>query len=295
MAGHTGAMSSNCQNCGTPLHGPFCSACGQHDVDYHRSLWPILEDSLEGFLHVDGKFFRTVRCLFTRPGFLTKEFNGGRRVAYTQPLRLYIFASLLFFTAGLIFTHPSTQAEIAQAKPDAAERQQERSEKSAAATPRIESIIQPAAPSAPTGIFESLNHEDPKEVTREVQHLFPTMGFFCLPFLATLLLAAYPRSGHVYVEHFVFALHLQAFYFIAALVKDVAKAVAGLIYAPLAAFVSFLFFLAVVWSAYRAFRVVYGQGRWRTIFKMIFVSFAYAVILIIGITVTGFAAALLVL
>src|SRR5580698_7681049 len=123
MSSNTSAGRSNCQNCGAPVHGPYCAACGQHDVDYHRSLWPILEDSLEGFLHVDGKFFRTVRLLFTRPGFLTKEFNGGRRVAYTQPLRLYIFASLLFFASGLIIRHPPTQAVIAQAKLDAAQPQ----------------------------------------------------------------------------------------------------------------------------------------------------------------------------
>ncbi|HEY1899668.1 MAG TPA: hypothetical protein VGG49_07750 [Steroidobacteraceae bacterium] len=88
---------------------------------------------------------------------------------------------------------------------------------------------------------------------------------------------------------------MQTFYFLAALVTDVAQAVADLIYAPLSGLVSFVFFLAGVWLIYRGFRVVYGQGRWITIFKMAFVSFAYAVILIIGITVTGLAAALLVL
>jgi len=163
-----------------------------------------------------------------------------------------------------------------------------------AASPKAESNIQSAAPSAFSRIFGRVNHEDSKELTREVQHLFPTMGFFCLPFLATLLLAAYPRSGRVYVEHFVFALHLQAFYFLAVLVTDVAQAGAGLIYAPLSGLVSFLFFLAGVWLVYRGFRAVYGQGRWRTIIKMVFVGFAYGVILIIGIIVTSFAAALLV-
>src|SRR5580698_10261012 len=109
MSSNTSAGRSNCQNCGAPLHGPYCAACGQHDVDYHRSLGPILEDSLEGMLHFDGKFFRTVRLLFTKPGFLTKEFIAGRRVSYTQPLRLYIFASLLYFASGVAFS-PSIDA-----------------------------------------------------------------------------------------------------------------------------------------------------------------------------------------
>jgi hypothetical protein len=280
MSGHISAMNSHCQNCGIALHGPYCSACGQHDVDYHRSLWPIVEDSLEGFLHIDGKFFRTVRFLFTRPGFLTQEFNAGRRVAYTQPLRLYIFASLLFFTTALLIKHPPTQVKMAQAKTEAA-------------TPKVESNVQ-AAPSAFDRIFGHIRHVDPKDLTREVQHLFPTLGFFCLPILATLLLVAYPRSGLVYVEQFVFALHLQTFFFLAALVTDVGQSVAGLTYAPLPGLVNFLFMLAGAWLVYRAFRIVYGQGRWRTIFKMVFVALAYGMILVVGITVTGVAAALLV-
>jgi hypothetical protein len=294
MSGHASAMNSHCQNCGILLRGPYCSACGQHDVDYHRSLWPILEDSLEGFLHVDGKFFRTVRFLFTRPGFLTKEFNAGRRVAYTQPLRLYIFASLLFFTTSLLIKHPPTQAEIAQAKTEAVKMQQGGTGKNAAATPKVGSDIQNAAPSAFDRIFGHIRHVGPKDLTREVQHLFPTLGFFCLPILATLLLAAYPRSRLVYVEHLVFALHLQAFYFLAALVTDLGQTVAGLTYAPLPGLVSILFILTGAWLVYRAFRMVYGQSRWRTVLKMVFVALAYRMILVVGITVTGVAAALLV-
>jgi hypothetical protein len=106
---------------------------------------------------------------------------------------------------------------------------------------------------------------------------------------------AYPRSRHVYVEHFVFALHLQAFCFLAALLADVAQALAGASYAPLSGFVNFLFLVAGAWLVYRAFRAVYGQGRGRTIFKMAFLGVSYGIILIVGITVTALAAALLVL
>jgi hypothetical protein len=295
MSSNTSAGRSNCQNCGAPLHGPYCAACGQHDVDYHRSLWPILEDALEGFLHIDGKFFRTVRLLFTRPGFLTQEFNAGRRVAYTQPLRLYIFASLLFFAANVVKTRPPTEAEIARANTEIAQIRNETAGGNAGAASKPEQAIPSAVPSALRRVVERFEHEDQKEVSRELQHLIPTMGFFCLPLLAMLLLVAYPRSGRVYVEDFVFALHLQAFYFLGALLTDIAQALAGFIYGPLSGFVNFLFSVAGVWLVYRAFRKVYGQGRWRTIFKMAFVGVSYGIILIVGIGVTAVAAALLVL
>ena len=148
MSSNTSAGRSNCQNCGAALHGPYCAACGQHDVDYHRSLWPILEDALEGFLHIDGKFFRTVRLLFTRPGFLTQEFNAGRRVAYTQPLRLYIFASLLFFAANVVKTRPPTEAEIARANTEIAQIRNETAGGNAGAASKPEQAIPSAVPSA---------------------------------------------------------------------------------------------------------------------------------------------------
>jgi hypothetical protein len=253
----------------------------------------LVADSLEGFLHVDGKFFRTVRFLFTRPGFLTKEFNAGRRVAYTQPFRLYIFASLLYFTASLFIKQPPTQAATAPPKADAAHIQEQQPRTNADFASKPDPKAQSATPSAFGGLFDRLKHNDPKAVTRELRHLFPTMGFFCLPFLAALLLLSYPRSGRVYVEHFVFAVHLQAFYFLAALLTDIAYAVAGLIYAPLSALVSFLFFFAGAWLLYRAFRNVYAQGRWRTIFKMFFIAVVYGIILFSGLMVSAFAAVLL--
>ena len=46
---------------------------------------------------VDSKMGRTLRPLFTRPGFLTREFNEGRRAGYTAPFKLYVLSSLLLF------------------------------------------------------------------------------------------------------------------------------------------------------------------------------------------------------
>jgi hypothetical protein len=295
MSGHSSSGRSHCQNCGAALSGPYCSACGQHDVDYHRSLWPILEDSLEGFLHVDGKFFRTVRWLFTRPGLLTREFIAGRRVTYTQPLRLYIFASFLYFAGTLVLKQPPSQAEISRAKADAAEAIKSNASESAALAKDASAKAPQPATSAIGKVFERLQREDPKDVTREMQHLSPTMAFFCLPFLATVLLYAYKGSGRVYVEHLIFALHLQAFFFLAALATDIAKAVIRLASVPLAELLGFLAFLGSALLIYRAFRAVYGQGRWMTIFKMAIVGLAYGIVLLAGIVLTSITAALLVL
>ncbi len=88
---------TSCENCGTALAGEYCSACGQHGIDYRRSVWRVAIDALDSFLNWDTKFLKSVGILLTRPGKLTNDFNAGRRVRYVHPLRLYLLASIAFF------------------------------------------------------------------------------------------------------------------------------------------------------------------------------------------------------
>lgn len=88
-----------CHNCEAPLHGPFCSACGQRDRDPGRPLWAIIREFLVETFVLDGRLATTLRALFTRPGLLTAEFRHGRRARYTSPLRLYLAMSVLAFSS----------------------------------------------------------------------------------------------------------------------------------------------------------------------------------------------------
>src|SRR3954465_2910516 len=88
---------THCENCGTPLTGPYCPECGQHAIDDNRSLWPVLTDAADSFLNWDTKFLSTIGILLIRPWQLTTDFNAGRRTRYVHPLRLYLLASIAFF------------------------------------------------------------------------------------------------------------------------------------------------------------------------------------------------------
>ena len=94
-----------CQNCAAPLTGPFCAACGQHDVDYHRGFHHLFHDLLENLFHFEGKFFVTVAWLLVKPGRITLEFLAGRRASQLNPLRFYIFVSVLFFLGVTLLNH----------------------------------------------------------------------------------------------------------------------------------------------------------------------------------------------
>ena len=88
---------THCENCGAPLTGEFCAKCGQHAIDYRRSLFRVLIDAADSFFNWDTKFLKSVGLLLVRPWKLTNDFNAGRRARYVHPLRLYLLASIAFF------------------------------------------------------------------------------------------------------------------------------------------------------------------------------------------------------
>lgn len=88
---------AQCRNCGAPLAGPYCHACGQKEADLSRPFTALVGDLLRETFDLDGRALRTVRALFLSPGLLTTEFLAGRRRTYTPPLRLYLFVSVSFF------------------------------------------------------------------------------------------------------------------------------------------------------------------------------------------------------
>jgi hypothetical protein len=86
-----------CLNCGTETTGRYCPACGQENIEPKQSVWHLLTHFFSDLTHFDGKFFNTVKDLFAKPGFLSKEYMLGRRARYLDPIRMYIFTSAIFF------------------------------------------------------------------------------------------------------------------------------------------------------------------------------------------------------
>jgi len=81
------------------LNGPFCSRCGQSEQAVIKHLSALMADLFEDFLGYDSRAMRTLRPLIFRPGLLSLEYFAGKRVSYVPPLRLYLFASIIFFLA----------------------------------------------------------------------------------------------------------------------------------------------------------------------------------------------------
>lgn len=86
-----------CLNCGAHVEDRFCSHCGQENTDPRESLGHLIGHFLSDITHYDSKFFTSLRDLLFKPGFLTLEYNAGRRNSYLNPIRMYIFVSAIFF------------------------------------------------------------------------------------------------------------------------------------------------------------------------------------------------------
>jgi hypothetical protein len=94
-----------CLNCGQPLHGDdnFCSNCGQVNDDLPLSIKQFISEFFAGFFSFDTRFFRTIIPLLFKPGKVSREYIKGKRRKYTNPFKMYLHTSILFFLLmGLI-------------------------------------------------------------------------------------------------------------------------------------------------------------------------------------------------
>ena len=89
----------HCPNCEKPLtrEDDYCSGCGQQNTSKSVSLGLLVRDFLDDYFTLDSRFLVSMRPFLFKPGFLTNEFNAGKRLKFMPPLRMYIVFSLLYF------------------------------------------------------------------------------------------------------------------------------------------------------------------------------------------------------
>lgn len=262
-------QSAACLNCGTPLSGPFCSACGQRDVPPYPTVRELVVDAFWELSGWDGRFMLTARSLLRRPGMLTREFLEGRRARYVSPLRLYLMASLVYFliaaaapdldrptqrrgTDVMAGVHVDFGAEVRTPEQRAAALEQIR---------RAPAVIQP---------FLRRALEDPDGLKRGILQTMPRTFFILLPVFAAVVALFY--RGRRFPEHLYFSIHLHAFVFIATAVPEMAS------FTRVSVLADGLDLIAMIWIpiyATLAFRRVYGDSIVRTLAKEIGIAAIY--------------------
>jgi hypothetical protein len=263
MTSETG--SPRCLNCGAELSGPFCSQCGQQDHDIRVSLARLVKDFFAEHLGLESKVPRTLWALVSRPGMLTKEYLAGHRVRWIPPLRLYLFASVVYFLLlSLPFVADLNKAvritETARAEMDSA---------GVVAPDTALSALEKRLEGKAARIGAMTEAERTAFFRESFTRFMPNAVFLLLPFFAWILYLLYRSGGRFFAEHLIFALHVHGFAFIA---------------------LSFALFLpsigrvvVQVWILaylYLALRRVYGESRGRTVGKFAGLIVPYMLLLL---------------
>jgi len=108
------APGAACANCGTPLQGPFCHACGQDCDTRKRSILHLGAEMFEGLFEFDGRFWTTLPALFFRPGGLARDYMNHRMARHVPPFRTFLVALVLYFFAAEHAAHELTPANARQ-------------------------------------------------------------------------------------------------------------------------------------------------------------------------------------
>ena len=293
VAAATTITAPSCQNCGAPLSGHYCAACGQRHEPHIHSLREFLAEAAESITHADSRVWRTLWPLLVKPGFLTKEFLEGRRARYLPPFRLYLVLSVLFFivaaaggsgeqtSVGLVTRDGANGApsvsvpslDAIPAKPG------ETPEQRADRICKDLHFIVGSAEGLVDGpaVCRKIAADNGHALLLALYHNIPRALIVFLPLLALTMRVMYWRR--YYVEHLLFFVHTHGFTFLfltvyVLLIRFVpSRSVTDL--------ATFAMMLGLPFYTYRAMRRVYDQGKWVTRSKFLVLSMSYIVLGII--------------
>jgi uncharacterized protein DUF3667 len=208
----TKAGGLQCANCDVPLHGRFCGRCGEEAFDPHALTVRhfITHTLFHETLHLDGKIWRSLRCLAFRPGFLAAEYCSGRRRLYVNPLRLLITAIIVYALltkGGFNFTLRIGIVNLSVVP---------------AAIPEGSNVESTVKRIDGYGILKNLllakeqsgelsSQEASQKFHSGLEKFAEPLSFANVVLLAVVLYAIFKRKRSLFLEHAVFSMHFLSF------------------------------------------------------------------------------------
>lgn len=222
--------------------GSYCGNCGQEAKELRRPFFRLSREAISSLFELDGRSFRTLFYLLTKPAHLSKEYFSGRRMQYTPPLRLFLVISVSFFLLVNFYTSIRSMEGILTASSEISEEEVSASAEDVATfsivggvdengeeddglaeiLAFVESINLPffdeqtntnlrtaMSAQAETNINSMI--ENPSDFLRGYLEYITLFILLMIPLLALIQKLIYIRSGHFYVEHLVLTLHNHAF------------------------------------------------------------------------------------
>ena len=281
-----------CLNCGHPVEHLYCSKCGQKNVEIKENFWHLALHFITDYFHFDSKLLLSAKPLIFKPGFLPKEYMKGRRAKYINPIGSLIFLSTIFF---IIFLSIGNNKEGNALNPkgkiviDSIQSQLNTDSSLSKLKDSVHvnvgnNALNKKLSSKFKDIF-SEGHENEREMFMEkFKHNFPKVMVLLIPFLSFFLWLIYFRKHKLYVEHLIFVIYTHCFVYLLLTISFLLS----LLWEPVFAW-SFLLLMIYIIASMKYF---YQQSTIKTIFKFVFVSLCYCLLLVFGLVINGIISAL---
>jgi hypothetical protein len=269
----------NCLNCGAELGGRYCAACGQKHDPHRPTFGHFVAETAESLSHADGRLWKTLRLLLTKPGFLSREFFDGRRASYLPPIRLYIVLSVAFFVLlALLPNHGDNPlADVDIGSETRCSDLQYYGPFKATMEPRLRAACVRVMADDGAGLGKAFLQNAPKAM------------WLLLPVFAAIMLLFYWRPRRLYAEHLLYLVHNHSAMFAALTMSEL------LAFAIPDGYDEWLGSVVggyLLWYCYRGMRVFYGDSRRRTFAKFFALGFLYFTITALLLVFTGVASML---
>ena len=105
--------SNICLNCGASLQGNFCSQCGQKVILDRITFKQTFRNFLSSSFSLEGPLLFTIHQLIVNPGKVFREFIGGKRKTYYQPVQFYVLLTALYLIIRALLNYDPLEGQIA--------------------------------------------------------------------------------------------------------------------------------------------------------------------------------------
>ena len=179
----------SCSNCGSLEVKVYCAECGERQPTRRDfTTRALAAEAASEFVSVDGRLWRSVVALLSKPGFLTQEYFSGRRTRYMRPFSLFVLLNVLFFFVqpytGLFHYEYAKYIDTDGLRNKAEARRLEMGESKEAFARR----------------FDDTLNDQKKSIL-----------LVAIPVFALAMSILFAGTGRTFVEHAVFAVHSYAF------------------------------------------------------------------------------------
>lgn len=306
---------TNCLNCGAEIKDKFCPNCGQANYEPRESFRHIMTHFITDYLHLDEKFFSSLKFLLLKPGFLTNKYNQGERNKYVHPFRLYIFITVVFFIIQSTGTHVKVPKNLKEfvdtSKLDSSEIDDYNNlnlEYSQFDSFNVDTTIeqylsrQALLPdSAKDSYIQSYFRKKEilakqqdfnlsEKIMENFKHNIPKMMFLMLPLYALILYLLFRKKKLYYVEHFYHVVFIHSFFYILKLMFAIPE---RLLPESYNIYINSVFLIILGTYLFKSLRVVYDENGAATLFKLFLSIIFYFIFLLILVVLNGFVSFLL--